>query len=332
MHIEEKWQQLYAYIQQLKEAKPWTLVAEHQFFAIEKRDQSGYYFCAILGSDEAEYGFTAYEGSEGYRLLKKIQQYEDTLDLHLLQRGFTVSYVNRDELDKVDYEKLKSLSLSYRGKNQWPQLRQLVPGMYPWYVDEAQLDEWTYLLTETLQLLQEWTTVPTTATTIVARQQTAEGKRITTEFVPFLMAQQEEGTLWIEEAQLETLRNSAKRLKAVTEYDVFLSPMAVRQKRGEQPYFPSVALIADQRERRVFAYQMFEGELKAADIQQHFMATFRTINRLPKEVRVESMIAEQALKPLAKALQFTLTNVQNLPVIQPVREEMLLTLQAQRSE
>lgn len=62
-------------------------------------------------------------------------------DRMLVQDFVTLTYADRDELDKEDYALIKELGRGYRGKKKWPQLRRMRPYRVPWDLSEEDIAE-----------------------------------------------------------------------------------------------------------------------------------------------------------------------------------------------
>src|SRR5699024_3454860 len=100
-----------------------------------------YAYCSAMGHSEMNYGITCYIGKQG--LLSLVDTFTenrsyDELSIMLHDRALTLNLLDRDELEESEYELIKMIGKSYRGKNQWPSFQSLKPGYYPWTIDNEE--------------------------------------------------------------------------------------------------------------------------------------------------------------------------------------------------
>lgn len=121
----------------------------NQLFIVEDKINHETYYAAFLGDSEGRYGIDLYRGDIGLYTFLEIFKYSHLgYDLKMIraihrQHGFGVIYCNRDELSDYDYQQIKSLGLSFRGKKQWPLIRFLEDGVVP--LLEGEKSEWNEL-------------------------------------------------------------------------------------------------------------------------------------------------------------------------------------------
>ena len=135
---------------------------EDQLFIIEVKELNETFYCSLINEGEGEPGIDIYRDEMGlYSYLE--QQYVRSKSLELLFarslnhiEGFGVRFTDRKELLDEDYNQIKEVGLTFRGKKQWPYIRFFTAGYIP-KIDEH-LFEWEILSTvlyELVKLLQK---------------------------------------------------------------------------------------------------------------------------------------------------------------------------------
>lgn len=100
--IKPDFAQLLKVADNLKKLKPWNDIDEERVIALEGNT----YFAKVLGSKGERFGIELYDEPNQTASAK-----------------FIVSFVNRDDLSKEDYQLIKENGFSFRGKNNWIQFR-----------------------------------------------------------------------------------------------------------------------------------------------------------------------------------------------------------------
>lgn len=125
---------------ELNKMKPWNYFENGDIIAIQLEEMK--YFVSVMGAGGQEYGLKMYDEVFGYASLEKIlANMPHTDDFSLDISALTINYVNRDELDKEDYQLIKEQGLTFRGKKNWISLRRFEPGFVPTDPDEIDTDD-----------------------------------------------------------------------------------------------------------------------------------------------------------------------------------------------
>lgn len=154
------WTRLYKVCKRLRKLNPWEFWRSEDIILIEDPVTKMMGYCVVeqdpldktlmISILHGQAGMHAYLESLNY-------DFEELEDMNYIkssyrQQGFLLLYGDRYELFDEDYERIKSVGMSFRGKAQWPILRRLFPGSKPWLLET---DEDVRLLTMYLdQLVQ----------------------------------------------------------------------------------------------------------------------------------------------------------------------------------
>ena len=153
------WLDLYEEINKFKKLKPWEVLSPDTMIIIEDEITGQCNYCVVCGQEGIHYGLNVYLGEKGLvNYLDLIMADEcnyneaQIFKTTFSQQGFMLSFEDRGDLIKEDYEFIKSLGLSYRGKKQWPILRRWYPGSRPWLFED---DNDAQILTRLIDKLVE---------------------------------------------------------------------------------------------------------------------------------------------------------------------------------
>lgn len=102
-----------------------------------------------------EYGLAIYIGAKGWKTINDIMSDQTTDDFFYQLDSLCVYYVNRDELEKSDYELIKEQELSFRGEHNWIQFRSYKPGFVPWHPDVEDTKTLILVLQQMIQLVEQ---------------------------------------------------------------------------------------------------------------------------------------------------------------------------------
>ena len=154
------WTRLYEVCKKLRKLNPWEFWSNQDIILIEDPVTKMMGYCVVEQDPlDGTLMINILHGQAGMRAYLESLNYdfEELEDMNYIkssyrQQGFLLLYANRDELFEEDYERIKSVGMSFRGKAQWPILRRLFPGSKPWLLET---DEDVRLLTMYLdQLVQ----------------------------------------------------------------------------------------------------------------------------------------------------------------------------------
>ncbi|MFL2099783.1 DUF6930 domain-containing protein [Desemzia sp. FAM 23991] len=129
----------------LYQAAFWEDYWDTDILALQFPSRTEPVFISILGKSDGNYGFLFYRNLEELRYYfemakqTQIRDLETSLDFLLLQKGISLMYENRSDLEKEDYDRIKSSGVVFRGKKAWPVLIDYKPGFYPDDVDPIEI-------------------------------------------------------------------------------------------------------------------------------------------------------------------------------------------------
>ncbi len=116
-------------------------------------------YCSFMVALGEVFALNVYLGPEGLQSFFHFQDLagddphadsQDITDAYFMLKFLSVSFENRDQLDKKDLATVKDLIFNIRGKKQWPQFRSHQPRQYPWYLTASECRFFTRVLEESI--------------------------------------------------------------------------------------------------------------------------------------------------------------------------------------
>ncbi|MCJ7840157.1 plasmid pRiA4b ORF-3 family protein [Lederbergia sp. NSJ-179] len=320
------WPRLLKAAKELNQLAPWNILESDDIYIIVDPITEERLFCSVLGKASEVYGLAVYIGKEGFESLLQImnRKTESEFELSQKQRAVLLSFVNRDELEKEDYELIKAAGIPFRGKNQWPEFRSYLPGYYPWMIDreEARLlllaiEQFPYLFQDIKEkklipsglLEEEW--IARTPQLSTNGDIIWKTDYVTSAILNWDLTNKEEYPLYISELDVKRI-SKYKKDKSVVEFDCFPVNMPVQEKAGDRPYFPNLTVAIDQESGMVLFQEMQSGQNSAEQCQLAFVKFLQNRHTIPTEIWVSETVYEM-LFPIKIPFASSLIEAEVLP-------------------
>ncbi|MEL3960191.1 plasmid pRiA4b ORF-3 family protein [Lysinibacillus endophyticus] len=323
------WYTLLDLIDEYKELQPWKWMDDDQIFIVQDPETEVLVFCSVLGKAGIEYGLAAFIGDKGHTFLQGLNKLENANSKFFMkQRSVHLSFSNRDELAPEDYQLLKAHGRSYRGKNQWPQVRSFVPGFYPWFLNDEEVRLLAIVLEQTIQVCKISKQNPyiigmDEGTHYYARVLNEKTNKWESGEITLHPNEnyRKDLPLYINDIEIMKLKKVTKKLNTSVEFDCgyFITP--VQDFPDERPYYPKMVLAVDKKRGMILFNDLMnlQNEVEAAQIG--FVNFILQMESVPREVFVNKETA-QSIQPIAKMLNVKLIIVNSLPIIEEVYEDM----------
>jgi hypothetical protein len=329
----EEWRELYKAAIQVKEITPWKWMEETDIFGVQHPETDELGFVSVMGMLGEYYAIAVYRGSKGLNGFWRFQEAghlaspEDLLEVPQLQ----VSFANRDELQKEDYDTIKKLKLKFRGKSDWPLFRSHRPGFFPWFVEAEEALFLRYILEQTVEVALRFKDnplllEPPNEESYFVRVPHRENERLTWEDRILQAPPPEPQTIPITmDLQMLDALKSIPQSKHKIESDFFMFPLPTREK-DDRPFFPYVLLMVDAQSGMILGTEMLQPQpsLEAmwGLIPGNIVAQLARVGIRPQEIKVRSDLLLQLLQPVAKEVGFKLTQSRKLKNLDAAKESL----------
>lgn len=285
---------------ELKKLKPWLYFNNEDVVAIQLEEMK--YFVSVMGTGGQEYGLMMYDEAFGYQALELIltgQPLSEDFAMNL--SALTVNYVDRDELERDDYELIKEQGLSFRGKKNWISFRSFEPGFVPVQPDYLDVEDMIRLLEamiEITRLRMDGWVYPKAEANAYPLFEMNENEEL--HMLGILqMERVEQLDVEIEVNDLEIARVKKKPKSALEiEFDNFYLPTVAIEEEG-RPLYPLMNVIIDRSTGEIIGHEVMPLPKHLFVQQQIFWQVLKELSVRPHRVFV-SKETHRALQPVAK--------------------------------
>jgi len=261
---------LYMMADKIRRDAPWEYLYEDEIFGVQVPGTARVYFVSVMGSDGEFPALAFYKGYEG---LSDFLEFRDRVE-EMSHEGHSsesmllastmiggmmsiphilLSFTDREKLDKNNRKAIKKSGVSFRGKGNWPEIGEIVPGYVPVYPDRESLVELFLVMRQVLVVLEKmeeddgslmWIDGP--EENCLVRVPSGKGPKFRWKD-HYLLIDPEWGetsysviTTHADSVALSRLPVASQELQL----DLFMLPGPVREK-GSPDYFPFVLLLFD---------------------------------------------------------------------------------------
>ena len=323
---ESDWDALYQAALAFKKSSPWTWMSNGDFFAVENPYDGEVGYCSVLGHAGQEFGLGIFMGTAGYqgfiRVLEGAVEPEDFEEV-VMMPSISMLFTDRNSLRKEDYEVIRSLGLSFRGRNEWPLFRSQRPGYVAWFLEKEEALFLTAAIQQTLQVarrlqngdlnLGEGQQPDAVLTSCYRDGNWLDEWRQPPEQQKF----DSEGITPVAEAELHLLHNRTGQPTGRWELDIFLMPVSILST-TDRPYYPVLFLIVDSETGMIIDANLTEPWLTLSQKREEVIRMLKKMNQLPAKMQVKSAGVRRIVEPVTRLLGIKLS-VGSLPRLKKAR-------------
>ena len=310
---------------------PWQWMDDDEIFLVIDPETNERLYCSVIGALGQERGMVVYIGEQGYKSLQHLfkQPYPEQ-DPVYTQRAVLISFADRNELSKEDYELLRSLGMTFRGKKQWPQFRSFDPGYYPWTISEEEAKLATVALDQALDVARRAGEGELSLSVFPQDEKMfariGEKKDVNVvwrdDLIPLAKLEVEEKAptyeLLVDPKLIEMVKNIGQVYHGSIEFDAGYINRPVQEKRGERPYFPIFVLAVDVNTGFIIHNDLLPIENVAMRVQKSFLDMLLRLGKIPREIRMKKE-TKQMLAPVLRKLTIRTMEVPQTPASEHVR-------------
>ncbi len=332
--LKAQWKDLFAAAHAFREVGPWNWMDDSMVFGVVDPVSRETAWCAVLGLRGEVFGLAAYLGAAGLSIHSRIQvgklgAYDDEIRF-----GFPclmASFENRQGLEASDLALIKSLDLTFRGRNSWPQFRSHRRGWYPWRLDGSEVIFLTEVLRQAFVVCSRLRSEPELlkpprAKELFVRAMAGDGGWIDQwmEPVPPPVVPLQEPV--VDEAETARLKSSTARREGIWETDLFYVPTPTQESRDERPYYPVAMCWVDQQSGLGLSLELLEQaddpDLKAWALNGQLLELIKEHSRIPQAIHVPRRALVAALTKSASILGCELSVTKRLPALRALKKHL----------
>jgi hypothetical protein len=325
---------LFQKAKEFNQLQPWNWLGGTDVFGIKLYDMDEIVFCSVMGMGEELYGMAIYKGIIGIESYFKMLDKDYDLDeeaIHI-QRAITIDFVDRDEVTIQDYELIKDSGVKFRGKKQWPILREYEPGYIPWFIENENL----ILVAKILNKAKDYVLYLKDNMDKATLMQ--EGKCHVREFydennfkekiIDYVKLNEEYNSvidipIIYDDLSLRRVKKQCKKNNVVWEIDAFYDLLPIEEEE-QVPYFPAILMVVDMDEEDILGNHITHPFNMPEEFQQYLLGFISKTNQLPRKVVISNFNLLMWVEDMFKNLGVQVEFVEKLSLIPEIKREMLV--------
>jgi len=330
----EDWRRLYDAAVAFRQIGPWNWMDDSMVFGVVDPVSGEIAWCAVLGLRGEVFGLAAYLGAAGLSIHSRIQAGELGADDDEIRFGFPclmASFENRQGLEASDAALIRSLGLTFRGRNSWPQFRSHRRGWYPWRLGGSEVIFLTEVLQQAFVVCSRLQSEPELlkphrANELFVRVTAGDGGWIDQRMkpVPSPVVPLQEPV--VDETEIARLKSSTARREGIWEADLFYMPTPTQESRDERPYYPVAMCWVDQHSGLCLSIELLEQaddpDLKAWALNEQLLKLVKENSRIPQAIHVPRRGLAAALTKSASILGCELSLSKRLPALRELKKHL----------
>lgn len=326
----EQWTELYAAAGMFKEYAPWEWMEDADLFGIVDPHTGETGYCCVIGALGELLGLLVYIGSDGLAFFEGLQSGRinpDDEDIHAMQRCLSISFEDRAMLEKKDLAVIKSLGLKFRGRQAWPCFRSHSPGFLPWFLTGPEADFLSLALRRAIGIAERFKDNPSLLDApeeglyLTAYQNKEDNGTWQEAWIRPAPAEKPALDIPVDEVRLARIKATTEKIDDSWEGDFFFAPFIVDE--GERPFFPYIALYADQKSGNVLTFRLAPYSDFQKDFQANFLELLEEIKIRPKILSVKRDTVYDFLKPMTDRLGIKLKKTGTLKAADTAKDTLI---------
>ena len=332
--LNSQWADLFVAANAFRELGPWAWMNDSQVFGVAEPTKGEIAWCAVLGMKGEVFGLAAYLGTSGLNVYRGIQAGKFGPDDDEILFGFPcllASFEDRQGLEAGDLALIRSLGLTFRGRNSWPQFKSHQRGWYPWRLEGSEVAFLTDVLRQASMVCSRLRFEPDLLTQphaqeLLVRVIAENGDWVDRWMKPVPLPSVASPEPTIDEHEVAELKALISRREGILEADLFYVPTPTRENKNERPYYPVAMVWADQRSGLVLAMELLsqanDPDLKAQALTARLLALVKEHAWIPQAIHVSRPALATALSGAAGILGCELLVSKHLPAMEELKESL----------
>lgn len=336
----EQWRKLYDAMERYHDLAPWQWLWDSALFGVRNPADGTVGYCCVMGRNGTFFGLGVYPGAAGldsYDLMRDQGEREPETALYG-QRCLMASFDSRADLEPEDLAVVKALGRKYRGEFGWPKFRDFTPGLFPWFLEPADVAFLTVALEQATEvgararddedLLSAYGPSSRPGQSCLVRVRGDDGAW-RDEKQPFAPATKKKAEpVPVDEARVAGLLKKHRTRGGSFEGDLTYMPTPIKE--DGRPFFPRLGLWVDAATGMVLPSDLARpGEPDEAAFVRAFWMLLEKKKKIPRRILVKREHLAVALMPLADKLGIEVVLMPRIPQLEDCLRELTTMTQNQ---
>ncbi|MBI4310472.1 MAG: hypothetical protein HY681_01715 [Chloroflexi bacterium] len=320
--MQAEWSRLYSQASRFRQLAPWQWLTDDRFIAVEEPETGDTAYCVVMGAGGIEYGLLAYRGAVGFKgYLLVANEAVDEDESMFIQDCLSLSFGDRELVDKADRAIHAALGLKFRGRGQWPLFRSHRGVYFPTRLDQQEAKFLATCLEQVCGFVEEGQSgrplpSPTEERPLVGRRRNRAGTWETTVFP--LPPQPPLPTLAIERGRVDAALAKCAKTRQTWQARVETAGI-IDEGKGTQPFFARILMCVEAKSGFILPGDVLEPE---ESVQEGLMSAVEESGVIPHALNVTSPYLQGELAPLAEALGIKVSQVTRMKNLDEASEAL----------
>lgn len=318
-------------LKRFEELKPWEWLFSSNYIAIKFADEEDIVFCSVLGRGIFFKGIILYNGIEELRANFRLtnEEYDTPEEPKHILNQIMITYEDRNDLRKYEYELIKASGVEIRGKKKWPFFRICKSGFYPTTI---MFLEQVHFITKTLKAAIDFAIYLKTNPNKVLFMENGEvcirEFQDSNNYIDVIRSYDElfstltsnEIPLLYNELELKRISKNSRKTSAVWEVDVFYSLLPAYESVGI--FYPAMILIFDINSQRVIGPELTHPYKINEDFQKYIVELIKQSQILPRKVLIRNVKENRTLISVFEKLGVEIEIVNKLTYLSVIKSDL----------
>lgn len=336
----EQWLDLFESAIAFRDARCYQWMDDMQLFGVKDPHSGSIWYCSIFGGSDGPCGLAAYEGSMALATFLEAMDSDPRLTALFgpnSPRTLLMLLSDRAALDAEDLGIAKTTGMKFRGRQQWPHFRSVLPGYKPWYLTADEAITMTNILTQSLEVANKLLENPDHP---IRKDDWAMLTRVPSEDGPdsfvdtYIVPDMEPPIPGLFDVRLDDLKVKRfgryyVRSKSLWEISAKWVQEPIQERPDARPFYPIMLVWIDRTTGIVLSAKLTSLGKFPQDLVDSTLECIEQYGLIPKEIELDSSDAMIILDELAQRLGFRLRQVDELRKSDIIRDELYEYLKRQ---
>lgn len=321
-----EWKTLFEKAKTFYHQAPWERIEDQEIFIVrdEQTDETAY--CSILKGNTSVHGIAVYHGEEGKDALYSLLHGNNYQALH--QKCIILTFDSREDLETEDARIIDESGAAFGEGQEWPVIRSMLPGYYPWFLTSAETIFMTKVLEQAAVVDEHVRNDSSFLEETPKKQRRARlytnGAWMDTE-LPFTSSDEPlryTGGLKVDQWTMTRLQQQPQ-IKTKLALGVFTLPNALQSEEEERPLLVESSIWFNAANEKMIDHKEFPFLKRAAYLQNKLVnIIFNHLKGRPSQILAADPEICDILMPVAKQIGVEVYLTSKLPPMEKLMKQM----------
>ncbi|MDD3777594.1 MAG: hypothetical protein PHN32_08325 [Actinomycetota bacterium] len=308
----QKLKKAYKLATEFKKLRCWEYMEDTDMFGVMRPVDGLIAYICIMGNAGEVFGLNAYLGPKGLDGYLKILTGKTIKEsIGMMSSHYCISLTYEEDqlyLDRRDKAVMKELGINYKTSDSIPFFRTYIPGYFPWYLTEDEVEFMELILEQSIQVCRRFKQDSSLLQTdkenhylVRVAQKTNNHMEWTDKFLKAEPYREKWEPLQLNEIRLKKILKKGIQRKGIWEIGCDFFPLRINDRKS-RPYMPLVFLSLDAETGDILGCEVSELRKKNLVLGEELPKLIEKLKTAPEALIVSSRDLKQILAPFSERL------------------------------